>query len=1124
MKFTAIHAVLRPNRRQPLQLIIKVMKLTTLLLIIALVQASAKGFAQKINLNETNAPLEKVINTIKQQSGYVFLYTDQELKNEKITVKVNNASIDETLKAAFKNTMVDYKIVGNNILLKKSEPSNIGQAKVFFAQVTVSGKVVDESGQPLPSVTVRIKNTTQATSTDVNGSYTITVPDANTILIFSFIGYETVELAAKDIANGSTIALKAVNTKLQEVVVNKGYYTERKELSTGNVSSVAAKEISQQPVSDPIQALEGRVAGLYIQQTSGIPGAGSIVRLRGQNSIINGNDPLYIVDGITFPSIAVTNSSIVNGALGTPGNTPGAGTPTGKQTAGGLSPFNSLNPQDIESVEVLKDADATAIYGSRGANGVILITTKKGKIGPTRVDMNFNSGVGQVTRKMDLLNTQQYLTMRRQAFKNDGRLPATTDYDINGTWDTTRYTDWQKELIGKTSHFTNANASISGGNINTQFLFGEGYSKQTTVFPGDFSDEKATFHFSLNHVSTNGKFHMSFSGQYDYDKNIPPALDLTARALYLAPNSPTLYNTDGNINWQGGTWTNPVAALLTIPKIVSNSITGHFNISYEILPGLQVKGGIGYTRIASSQDVQGPGTTVFTPGANTRFHQVSNNYLNTYSVEPQISYTKSIGKGKLDVLAGLTDEQNHRNSLGITATGYATDAQIPNLLAASSATLLSNTDGQYHYSAIYGRIGYNWEEKYLLNITGRRDGSSRFGPSKQFGNFGAIGAGWIFSKEKFVSSNLSFLSFGKIRASYGTSGNDQIADYQYLSLYGFNTGTPYQGVNTVFPTNIGNPYFAWEVVKKLEVGMEFGLLNDRIQLNVDYYRNRTGNQLVGQPLPSITGFTTIQANLPAIVQNKGIEIVLTTVNIKKQNFSWTSSVNLTVPKNTLLNFPDLATNSAYVNAFSVGTSIFTPKLYHYTGLDAQTGIYTFEDVNHDGKLDQTDRQFLKEVSQQYYGGFQNNITYKNWQLDVLVQFVKQTGYNYLSIFGSPGFFNGSIQNQPTVVLNAWSAPGSSSDIEKYVANSASTAVSAYTNKAIIVAAISDASFIRLKNVSLSYQLPTKWQQFLRLRNTRLYVQAQNLLTVTNYSGLDPETQGKTLPPLRMIITGIQIGL
>jgi TonB-linked SusC/RagA family outer membrane protein len=1107
------------EKRGRLYKILMVMKITTLIIIIACLHVSAASFAQKITLKEKDAPLERIFIDIKKQTGYIFFYENNVLDGtKKVSIDVKNANIQDVLNECLKNQELTYTIAGTTIGVKKKEESLLdnlkNQINTQFAQVTIQGKVQDETGQPMMGVTVKIKGTNTATATDVKGAYTITVPDDKTIIVFSFVGFEPQDFTAKDIANGSIIKMKATETNLHEVVVSKGYYDEKRELLTGNVSTVSAKVIGEQPVSDPILALEGRVAGLQISQTSGIPGASYTVQLRGKNSIVNGNNPLYIVDGVPYSPVSLTSPFIDGGAVGNGGG-------IGYTTGNGLSPFNNLSPSDIENIEVLKDADATAIYGSRGANGVILITTKKGQAGQTRIDLDINSGIGNVAHNIPLLNTQQYLAMRHEAFKNDGVQPTASDYDVNGTWDTTRYTNWQKVLTGNTAHFSNANLSISGGNTNTQFLLGGNYSRQTTVFPGDFNDQKASIHLNLNHFSNDQKFHVLFTAQYGQDNSLLPSTDITNASRTLAPDAPPLYDANGNINFANGTFTiNPITATLAKYSSITNNLVSNFMFNYEILAGLKIQSTFGYNHMEMNQSEQGPATRFFgVPNPAKRTNRIATSNNNTWVIEPQINYTQKISRGKIEVLIGTRVQRNTYNGFGENTSGYASDGLIQNIANASTVSVGGSAYTDYRANSIYGRLNYVWEEKYVINATASRDGSSRFGPGAQFGNFGAVGAAWLFYKEKSITEALPFLSFGKLRASYGTTGSDQIVPYQYLSSYSNSSSANYQNTAVLSPDRIASPYYAWEVDKKLEGGVELGFLKDHIMLNVDYYRNRTGNQLVGQPLPSQDGFTSIQANLPAVVQNAGLEIELNTVNIKGSNFSWTTSVNFSRSRNKLVSFPGLEFNPSYSTTYEIGQPITYARLYHFTGVDPQTGQYTFQDIDGDGQLTNADKKIAKTIAVDYFGGIANSFSYKGLQLDVFIQFVKQTGLNGSMALAGP--FNNNV---PSYTVDHWQNPGDVTDIGKSTTGSGPGGTTFYANATRSDFIVTDASFIRLKNVALSYNLPLSWQQHMHLKNVRVYLQAQNLLTITSYKGFDPETQGTGLSPLRMISLGIHSSL
>jgi TonB-dependent starch-binding outer membrane protein SusC len=1114
----------------------RIMRITTLLILVISLHLCASTTAQKITLASDNISIEQFFTQLEKQTGYSFLLENGVVsKDEKISVNVKNASLETVLDQILKPINLSYKIENKIVyILKSHQTSIIVEENLSLPPIDIHGRVTDSLGNPLSGASVTVKGSERGTSTDVNGNFVLTGVKENSTLSISYTGYETRQYKLKG-NNEVIVKLKQAVTSLLDVTVSKGYYNTTQRYNTGNVSIVSGEDIQKQPVSDPILALEGRVPGLYIQQSSGVPGAYSSITIRGINSIANGNDPLYIIDGVPISSLTLTNDVVGGGAVGSPYPNAVANVNIGGSGAGGnglgLSPFNALNPADIESIEVLKDADATAIYGSRGANGVVLITTKRGKVGKTYFDLNVFTGSGKVTRMMDLLNTQQYMAMRHEAFYNDSVYepadyypPATNyDYDLTGIWDSTRYTNWQKVLIGNMANFTNVQGNLSGGNANTQFLIGAGYSNQGTVYPGNYSDQKASVHFNLTHASEDQRFHAQFTAGYVYDNSDIPTADFTQQ-ITLAPDAPPIYDANGNINWQvvngTSTFQNPLASTVQHAKANSDNLISHLQLGYKILPGLEIKSGFGYNHDQMNQSILNPANS--NPPPYTIYSRSSNfatTNLNTWIIEPQIDFKKKIGMGQLDALLGATLQGNARNTLSYETGGYTSDALITDPQAASIFVLGNANDVLYRYEALYSRISYNWEEKYLINLTARRDGSSRFGPGKQFGNFGAIGAGWIFSKEKFIQNGLPFFSFGKIRGSYGTSGNDQITDYQYLSTYS-PTSPTYQGLSGLSPTRLTNPYFAWEVVKKLEGAIELGFLKDRILFTGSYYRDRTDNQLVGYPLPLVTGFNSVQFNLPATLQNTGIELTLNTINIRARDFTWTTSANLTIPNNKLLSYPNLA-SSDYAGVYVVGKSIFIGEMYHFTGVNPQTGIYRFETKNSNGFPSSPQDQFPTEpITQKFYGGIGNSITYKGFQLDVFIQFVNQLGYNYQKYFNPPGNFN---DNEPTAVLGRWQSPGMMTKIQRF-GETVDTYNSYSSYYQLSDGIISDASFLRLKNLALSYQIPTTLKNKMHLRMARIYVQCQNLFTITNYLGLDPETKGLNLPPLSMVTAGLQIGL
>ncbi len=1099
------------------------MRITAAVLLITALHVSAKGVSQTVSYSGKNVSLENVFAAIKQQTGYFFIYKVPDLQDaKKVTVDLKNVPLQDALEKILQNQSLQFSIEGNTIVITHKAPPTVelqSTAILSPPPIDIHGHVTDSLGNPLVGVSVTVKGGKTGTSTDANGYFTLSGVSENATLIISNVGYteQLIKLKGK---NDITISLKHHSTSLLEVVVNKGYYNTTQALNTGDVSIVSGEEINKQPVSDPILALEGRVPGLNIQQASGAPGAYSVIRIMGQNSILNGNDPFYIIDGVPYSSVSPTSPFIGGGMLGFP-------LANGQnQTGAGLSPFNLLNPADIESIEVLKDADATAIYGSRGANGVILITTKKGKAGNTRVDANVYSGAGKVTRTIPLMNTQQYLAMRNEAFQNDGLTPQPGyDYDLIG-WDTTRYTDWQKKLIGGSASFTNAQVGLTGGSSNTQFAAGGGYSSQGTVFPGSYSDKKASGYLSVTHSSNDNRFHLQMPANYLNDNNTLPSVDLTSQ-ITLAPDAPALYNADGSINWGyiNGvpTFANPLTYTLITASTKTDNFIGGANMSYRIMDGLQFRANFGYTDMHSNQAILTPGAFYPAPYNNipsNRQSAFANTQVKSWIVEPQFAYDKTWLGGQLNMLIGTTFQENTAASTGLYTSGYNSDLQIGNPSAASSVYIGGSESTLYHYDALFGRINYTLKEKYILNLTGRRDGSSRFGLGNQFGNFGAVGAAWIFSKESFVQKSLSFLSFGKLRASYGLTGNDQIGDYQFLSTYN-STGRTYQGLTGLSPTSLTNPNFGWEQVKKLEAGLELGFFKDRIFISATYFRNRCDNQLVGSVLPLITGFSSVEANLPATVQNSGGEFVVNTINIKTKSFIWSSSINLTIPENKLLAFPNIE-SSPYRYSFIVGNSLFSRYVYNSTGVDPQIGLYSFTTKNAQNwnPTPITDYVVSKPLTQSLYGGFENSFSYKGFQLDFLFQFVKQLAFSYGNSFALPGTFN---SNQPIWDLSAWQKPGDITNVQMYSTQygNAYTADGNYNNSN---GTIVDASFIRLKNLALSYELPERWKKTAHLQKAAVYLQGQNLFTVTSYKGLDPETTGLNLPPLRMITGGVRIGL
>ena len=964
----------------------------------------------------------------------------------------------------------------------------------------VSGKVISASnGEVLPGAVIKVTSTNQTILSNDKGEFIINLANGSYNLAVYYLSYKTKNISIQiPLKEELVIALDTDDQNLKEVEINAGYYTVKDKERTGSISRITAETIAKQPVSNLLQTMQGRMSGVVITQQTGAPGGGFNVRIRGQNSIANGNDPFYIIDGVPFPSGSLS-SSLTSGNIVVRAN-----------------PLNSINPIDIQSIEVLKDADATAIYGSRGANGVVLITTKKGQIGETHAEILATQGIGNVGHKMNFLNLEQYLQMRKEAFTNDGVSPGLRDYDVNGTWDQTRSTDWQKELIGGTARYTDLQARVSGGNVQTQFLINAAYKRETTVFPGNLSYQRGSTQFNLNHLSVSKKFSANFSALYSNEANHLMDTDLTWFITY-APNAPKLYDANGNINWENGTFNNPLSYLLKKYNATSDNLNSNLTLGFELLPDLKLKSSFGYSLLSRDEVQTNPlssmnPTTAKPESTHTYF---ANNQIRTWIAEPQISWRKQINGSTLNFLAGATFQRNYRIGETLTAKGFNSESLMENIAAAASITGSESVNTIYSYAAIFGRINYDWKQKYFINLTARRDGSSRFGRNNKFANFSAIGAAWIFTNEEFIHTHLPFLSFGKLRSSYGITGNDQIGDYQYLDLWE-STDYAYQGSPGLYPERVYNPDYTWEKNRKAEVAIELSFLNNNLSMSVNYFNTRSSNMLVKYALPPSVGFVSVQDNLSAIVQNTGLEFDLNVNNFKTKAFSWSTSVNLTIPRNKLIDFPGLS-GSTYNNSYVIGQPLSILKAMKFNGVDPETGVYKLEDLDRDGKVSSpNDRKLVKYIGDKYYGGIQNTMNYKGWQLDFMVQFVKQTGNNYLMNSLAPGFYN---FNQPAFVMSRWQEKGDHTSIQKFTQKTTNE----YTFMRVYSQGVSDASFLRLKNVQFSYTFSNNLARKIKLHKARIFMQGQNLWTITNYVGLDPESQDYlSLPPLRVFTAGIQL--
>lgn len=1120
----------RHSARRLLTKTLLIMRLTAILLLAGFLHAGASGYSQTVTLSEKNVPLETIFTQIRKQTGFTFFYNEALLdKASRVTIDVQKADLETVLNLCFRNQPLVYSIIGSTVVVKDKVVQEKPEAVMPEADNAdmappgdVRGRVYNIAGEPLVNANVVIKRNKKGTITNARGEFALSSARPEDTLNISFVGYKSVNIRVGN-QTDMFITMEPTQNKLDQVVI-QAYGTTSQRLNTGNIGRVTSEEIEKQPVMNPLMALQGRVAGLVVTPTNGYAAGPVKLEIRGRNTIdpTVTSDPLYVIDGAQLTILEVGGtSSYDHGSSGI--------SQTYASATSGQSPFFNLNPADIESIEVLKDADATAIYGSRGANGVILITTKKGKAGKTRFDMSATQGLSLVTRHWDMLNTRQYVQMRREAFKNDGIIPTAANAPDLFIWDTTRSVDWQKAAWGGTGKETDASASLSGGDAVTLFRISGNYHRQTEILTTNGANSRVNLAFNITHHALGQKFTMTLAGNYSYSS---VNMVQYPSAVTMAPDAPGPFDKNGNLNFAAWDAAGP-AFSFPFSSVKSSSVSGTSMLvssllfNYDITKGLSISTNIGYnnilnktqglTPIAAQDPMLNPtGSAIF--ATNTNFN---------VQVDPQIQYKSFIGRGKLNVQIGGSYQSAATDGLMQMGFGYTDDGMLRTIANALSTITMENY-GQYKYIGGYGRINYNWENKYIINLNGRRDGSSRFGPGNQFGNFGSVGAAWLASEEKWMKAMLpAAVSLVKFRGSYGTSGLDNVGDYQYLSQWA-NTNnyapmSTYGGVLPMVNQHAVNQDYHWQLNKKLEGAIELGFLKDRITLVGSWYRDRCNNQLTQYPTPIFTGFNKVTANWPANVQNTGLEFGLNAGLIETKKFSWSVNFNISVNRNRLVSYPDIA-HSNYVSQYKVGNSLNTQYSLHYTGVDPLTGQRSYTDYNHDGVVKANpnvspgtmdDDKFIGiDLSPKYTGGFGNRFAYKNCQLTLFFIFKKQQGRAAYYGANPPG----TPDNQsPMIMGNHWQKPGDQVAFARFT--TLPQASDGWFNNSDGV--YTDASFIRLGTLAFSYSLPSETARKAGLQGCRLFVNAQNIFVLTGYKGIDPETQSiGDMPPARFFTGGI----
>lgn len=1142
-----------PQRWLPNKLL-SIMKLIIVILITSLMQVTAAGFGQKVSLKEKNASMESVISKIRSQTGYDFVFDFRLLENTKrVNVTLINETLESALKTIFKDQNLDFTIKDKIIVIKAKERSFIDQLKegvksAFSFNQNITGMVTDSLLNPLGGASVALKGPKNFyVISDNGGKFSFSsVPEGVYKIVITYLGYQKFE-ASIEVKQGIeplNYALRQATSKLDQVQVI-AYGRNTKRFSVGAVTTVDAETIGNQPVTNLLLALQGQVAGLTVSPTGGAPGSAVKLQIRGQNSLrptssqfapTPYDQPLFIVDGVPF---APQNQSM--------GNLLTYDLTSNQQSAipgNGISALGIINPADIESISVLKDADATSIYGSQGVNGVILITTKKGKPGKAQLSANVNSGFNAPTRSLQMMNTDQFLAIRREALALDKVIltPANANtYPDLQLFDGSRSVDWYKQFFDRTPFNTDAHVSFSGGEKNTTFIFSGGYNHTTYNFPGDFADNRITLHSNYTYHSSDNKLSVQFGTDYAYDKNNASSAPSVAAAMALVPNFPEMVDQQGGLVWSYKNYKfgsyNQYARLRQPANVQMYNLNNTARLAYQIIPNLLISTNIGYSRtdgknyFATPKSVLDPFTTYLQSSASfvTSVYQ-------TINIEPQANYERQLGSGILSVLVGGTYKKQSSNSSTLSGVNYPNDGLLNSVTGAANINGY-DSNSIYKYTAGYARIGYIYDQKFIINLTARRDGSSNFGPTHQFGNFGSVGLGWIFSEESGVKKALPFMSFGKLSANYGTNGTDGVAPYRYQAFYEvaspYQYG-PYQGVRPFLPSNLYNPDYSWSIKKSYNAALDLGFFADRLLLNVTGYLNRTSDELINYVLPTQTGFTSVLGNFPATLQNKGLEFTLNTTNIKSANWKWSSTFNIGINRNTLAAFPGLET-SAYAQLYQIGKSPNLVNGYAYKGVNPTTGLFEVYKANGTVTSAPTqsniavggDQQPLFNTDPKFSGGFGNTISYKSFSLMVFCQFAKQMARNYLAgiySYSSPGSYN----NLPTEVIgNYWQKAGDQAEMQRLIGiygnGVSSIAASAFLRSS---GAYSDDTYLRVKTVALSYNLPDRLSKYMGVKNFRLYVNAQNLFTITNYKLGDPEQPGTlyTIPLQRNIVGGLSFNL
>lgn len=946
----------------------------------------------------------------------------------------------------------------------------------------ITGTISSPGKTGLAGVSVRIKGTTTGVSTDEKGQFTLTVPNG-AVLVISTIGFQSKEVTVGSLSD-INVSLAESADGLNEVLV-VGYGTQRRAEVSGAISSVKGSSISNLPTQSLDKAIQGKAAGVQVNSSNGLPGGMAEVRIRGVGSVNAGNQPLYIIDGVQINSTS-RSSNLASS-----------------------NPLSSINADDIESVEILKDAAAASIYGAQAGNGVILITTKSGKNGKAQINFNAYGGFTDMVKRPSLLNGSEWTILNREATANTGNLTGPYLADVaNGAAKDAKTYDWM-DAVTRKGKVQNYELSVSGGNDKTRYFIGSSFNDQVYHFIGyDFS--RGTFRANLD-SKISDKFSietkMNISSVKQHSSDIPSfqLYNIFITGLSMTPIDP-IYNPDGSYNTSLHGWDNPLQDVEQNRNIgVTNQAIGNFALNYDILPGLRFKSSysLEYTAVNEELFYDPRNNAGVAVNGLVRFN---NSKVVNWQTDQTLNYTKKIGS--LHNISGLLGF-NYRNETFTTLLTQGNGVAIPSLgqtLTGTAPAAVASTFNQFITAGIFGRVGYNYDNKYIAQFTLRRDGSSRFGSNNKFGYFPAVSAAWRLVDEKFMS-RAAFLSELKIRASYGETGNSEIAYYPALSLFTSNATAAYNNTAGITFSQLGNSNLGWERNVTQNFGIDYGFFNNRISGSVDYFIRTTKDLLLNRPLPNTSGFTSIAENVGSL-ENRGFEFGLNTVNVTG-DFKWTTDFNFSLIKNKVLSLinagQDLPANNLWV-----GHPLGEQFLVKWAGVNPANGRPMWYDRT--GNITYlpvaADRTFGigSALIPDYYGGLTNTFSYKGFELSGFLQFQVGTVQQDQPTAWLLSDFRYNY-NQLTDALNRWTTPGQITSVPRLYPG----AVQPGTSSSIFGGSgassdkfYSDASYLRLKTLTVSYTVPVKFLSGIKARTARIYAQGYNLWTATNYSGLDPE--------------------